>query len=119
MAQLDGGGVVEQGFWTWRRHDESVEECICEGLRIGAEMIIKLFTNKDFLTHVSIWVLAIVALVFFKTPGCCKCKCNEQQSKHSEIHMVETNVVMYSGRAITNLYSYEMYVCVTNRVGNP
>lgn len=71
------------------------------------------------ITHVSIWVLAIVVLVFFKTPGCCKCKCNEQQSKHSEMHMVETNVVMYSGRTIANLYNCEMYICVTNIMKKP
>ena len=74
---------------------------------------------SDGITHVSIWVLAIVTLAFFKTPGCCNCKCNGQQNKHSEIHIVGTNVVMHPGCAITNSYNYEMYACVTNRMENP
>lgn len=72
----------------------------------------------DGITHVSIWVLAIVVLLFFKTPGCCKCKCNEQRNSHSKIHLIGTNVVLYADNVITNKYSGTMYISVSNKKEN-
>ena len=71
-----------------------------------------LFTNKDFLTHLSIWVLAVVTLYFLSTHSCSD---NKMRVRHSDVYLVGTNVFMRVGDVSTNSYSEVMHICITNQ----
>ena len=72
--------------------------------------------------HLSIWVLAIVMLLFFKTPGrSCKCECNEKQLPVCRLGICAegTNFLTENKYSATNLWSAVMYITVTNRTETP
>ena len=73
--------------------------------------------------HLSIWVLAIVTLLFFKIPCCCQCKCDckggQLRVRRVDAHAVGTNVVICAGKILTNTWCESVCVSITNRVDVP
>ena len=74
----------------------------------------EIFTNKDFLSCFSIWVLSLLLLLFFKIPACscqCKsCKHNEMQIRQSDVLIAGTNVVYHLGKTMTNTYNRIIHI---------
>ena len=72
---------------------------------------------------VTICVLAIITLLFFKIPCCCQCKCDCKSGnlrvKQVDAHVIGTNTVMCAGRTLTNTWRESVCISVTNKVDVP